>query len=48
MNWKTLWKAVVSGKGAMPRAELRTLEGQGHDVTPEVLAPVMVELFSAQ
>jgi len=32
---------------AMPHAQLRTLEGQRHDVSPEVLAPVLVAFFSA-
>lgn len=31
---------------ALPNAKLRTLEGQTHDVTPEVLAPVLVEFFA--
>jgi pimeloyl-ACP methyl ester carboxylesterase len=31
---------------AMPHAELRTLEGQTHDVDPDVLALVLVEFFS--
>ncbi len=30
---------------AIPHAQLRTLEGQTHDVAPEVLAPVLVEFF---
>jgi pimeloyl-ACP methyl ester carboxylesterase len=30
---------------ALPNAKLRTLEGQTHDVAPEVLAPVLVEFF---
>jgi pimeloyl-ACP methyl ester carboxylesterase len=32
---------------AMPNAQLRTLEGQRHDVNLEVLAPVLVEFFKA-
>ena len=31
---------------AIPHAQLRTLEGQTHDVAPEVLAPVLVEFFA--
>ena len=31
---------------AMPHAQLRTLEGQRHDVSPEALAPVLVEFFT--
>lgn len=30
---------------AIPHAQHRTLEGQTHDVNPEVLAPVLVEFF---
>jgi pimeloyl-ACP methyl ester carboxylesterase len=37
---KTLSKAI-------PGAKLRTLDGQTHDVQPEVLAPVLVEFFVA-
>lgn len=32
---------------AMPNAQLRTLEGQRHDVNLEVLTPVLVEFFKA-
>ena len=32
---------------AMPQGQQRTLEGQTHDVAPEVLAPVLVEFFRA-
>jgi pimeloyl-ACP methyl ester carboxylesterase len=31
----------------MPHAQVRTLEGQTHDVKPEVLAPVLVEFIAA-
>src|SRR5947199_7727786 len=31
---------------AIPNAQFRTLEGQTHDVDPDVLAPVLVEFFS--
>jgi pimeloyl-ACP methyl ester carboxylesterase len=31
---------------ALPNAQHRTLEGQTHDVAPEVLAPVLVEFFN--
>src|SRR5260370_29407403 len=30
---------------ALPNAQRRTLEGQTHDVAPEVLAPVLEEFF---
>jgi pimeloyl-ACP methyl ester carboxylesterase len=32
---------------AMPNAELRTLEGQTHDVNPAALAPVLEEFFAS-
>ena len=31
----------------IPRAELRTLDGQAHDVHADVLAPVLMEFFAA-
>jgi pimeloyl-ACP methyl ester carboxylesterase len=31
----------------LPNGQRRTLEGQGHDVDPQVLAPVLVEFFAA-
>jgi pimeloyl-ACP methyl ester carboxylesterase len=31
--------------GAMPKAQLRSVEGQGHDVSAEVLAPLLAEFF---
>ena len=31
---------------ALPNAKLRTLEGQTHDVAPQVLAPVLLEFFA--
>ncbi len=33
---------------AMPLAQLRTLEGQRHDVDPKVLALVLVEFFTEE
>jgi pimeloyl-ACP methyl ester carboxylesterase len=32
---------------ALPDGEVRILEGQGHDVDPGVLAPVLSEFFNA-
>lgn len=32
---------------AMPNAELRIVEGQGHDVSQAVLAPILAEFFAA-
>jgi pimeloyl-ACP methyl ester carboxylesterase len=37
---KTLSKTI-------PRAQLRTLDGQTHDVHPQALAPVLAEFFAA-
>src|SRR6266536_2333274 len=37
--------AQALGK-AIPNAQVRTLEGQTHDVDPDVLAPVLMEFFS--
>jgi len=33
--------------GVLPNARRRTLEGQTHDVAPEVLAPVLAEFFQS-
>jgi hypothetical protein len=30
---------------AIPHAQRRTLEGQSHEVSPETLAPVLIEFF---
>ena len=38
--------AQALGK-AMPHAHLRSLEGQTHSVSPAILAPVLVEFFTA-
>jgi hypothetical protein len=32
---------------AIPRGQLRTLAGQTHEVSPGVLAPVLVEFFTS-
>ena len=37
--------AVAAVAGLLPRAERRTLEGQGHGAPPEVLAPVLTEFL---
>lgn len=39
--------AAQATADALPNAKHRTLEGQTHDVAPEVLAPVLVEFFKA-
>jgi pimeloyl-ACP methyl ester carboxylesterase len=44
------WPFMVTGADALakvlPSAQRRTLEGQTHDVNPEVLAPVLREFFA--
>jgi hypothetical protein len=37
--------AVAVAK-ALPHATYRSLDGQGHDVAPEVIAPVLAEFFA--
>ena len=32
---------------AIPQAHERTLEGQPHDVNPQVLAPILIEFFTS-
>jgi pimeloyl-ACP methyl ester carboxylesterase len=43
-----LQQAAKATAEALPTAEHRTLDGQTHDVAPEVLAPVLVEFFRGQ
>jgi pimeloyl-ACP methyl ester carboxylesterase len=43
----TLRDATTALAEAIPQAERRTLEGQTHDVSPDALAPVLIEFFSA-
>ncbi len=38
--------AAQAAAAALPNAQRRTLEGQTHDVAPEVLAPVLEEFFA--
>jgi hypothetical protein len=33
---------------AIPNAQRRTIEGQGHNVSPGAIAPVLIEFFSAR
>jgi pimeloyl-ACP methyl ester carboxylesterase len=37
--------AAQAAAQALPNAQYRSLEGQTHDVSPEVLAPVLIEFF---
>jgi hypothetical protein len=39
--------AQALGK-AIPNAQIRTLEGQTHDVDPDVLAPVLEGFFAGK
>ena len=32
----------------IPNAQRRTIEGQGHDISPDALAPVLIEFFSTE
>lgn len=39
--------SAVALAAAMPKGQHRTLEGQTHEVSQEVLAPILIEFFSA-
>jgi pimeloyl-ACP methyl ester carboxylesterase len=41
-----LQKAALALTDAIPNADHRTLEGQTHDVAPEVIAPILEEFFA--
>lgn len=43
----SLQHAARATSAALPNAEHRTLEGQTHEVAPDVLAPVLIEFFGA-
>ncbi len=43
--WMTETAAALAG--ALPNGQVRTLEGQTHDVAPEAMAPVLEEFFDA-
>jgi pimeloyl-ACP methyl ester carboxylesterase len=44
---QSLQRAAKATADALSTAEHRTLDGQTHDVAPDVLAPVLVEFFGA-
>jgi pimeloyl-ACP methyl ester carboxylesterase len=44
---QNLQQAAKATADALPTAEHRTLNGQTHDVSPDALAPVLVEFFGA-
>ena len=39
-------QAAQSLADALPGGQYRTLKGQGHDIVPDVLAPILVEFFA--
>jgi pimeloyl-ACP methyl ester carboxylesterase len=43
-----LRQAAQSVADALPNSRYRTLKGQGHDIAPAVVAPVLAEFFLAQ
>lgn len=42
-----MYDTAIALAKAMPNAQHRTLEGQTHAVTPEAIAPILVEFFAA-
>ena len=44
---ESLQEAAKATAAALPNCEHRTLPGQTHDVSPEALAPVLIEFFGA-
>jgi pimeloyl-ACP methyl ester carboxylesterase len=44
---QSLQQAAKATADSLPAAEHRTLDGQTHDVAPDVLTPVLVEFFGA-
>jgi pimeloyl-ACP methyl ester carboxylesterase len=46
-SWDFMHEAADNLARAMPHATRRTLQGQTHDVSPEVLAPVLAAFFNA-
>jgi pimeloyl-ACP methyl ester carboxylesterase len=44
-DFSWMLETAQSLAAAMPNGETRRLEGQGHDVDPAVLAPVLIEFF---
>jgi pimeloyl-ACP methyl ester carboxylesterase len=45
-EWPFMHITAVALANAIPTAQHRTLEGQTHEVSPEALAPVLVEFFN--
>jgi pimeloyl-ACP methyl ester carboxylesterase len=46
-EWPFMHATAVALANAIPNAQHRTLEGQTHEVDPEVLAPALIEFFEA-
>jgi len=46
-EWPFMHVTAVVLANAIPNAQHRTLEGQTHEVSPEALAPVLVEFFTS-
>jgi pimeloyl-ACP methyl ester carboxylesterase len=44
-EWPFMHTTAVALAKAIPHAQHRTLEGQSHEVSPEALAPVLIEFF---
>ena len=44
-EWSFMHTTALALAKAIPHAQHRTLEGQTHDVAPEVLAPALIEFF---
>jgi pimeloyl-ACP methyl ester carboxylesterase len=46
---QTPWMSsgAVALADALPNGAYRSLDGQGHDVAPDVIAPVLTEFFAA-
>lgn len=47
-SYPFMHKTAEALANAMPYGQHRTLEGQTHEVAPEVMAPVLVEFFSSR
>lgn len=47
-NSPNYWhKAMLSLKEVLPNCSLRTLKGQDHNVSPDVLAPIMMDFYNS-
>jgi pimeloyl-ACP methyl ester carboxylesterase len=46
-EWSFMHTTAVALAKAIPNAQHRSLEGQSHEVSPEALAPVLIEFFKS-